>query len=292
MPASAVEHRPEITPRNIRFAFDTTLPADWHSGDPGITLFYDALSLVFPEGERFFIDSVRRYAPRITDPALRRDVDAFTAQESIHSREHIAYNQLMARRGIPVHRFEKLARTTTRFIKHHLPYKVQLAATCAYEHYTALFAELLLGDPALLADAHPFYRDLWRWHAMEEEEHKAVAFDVYSAIAPGPLGYLRRAVAMVVVTLDFFTTNMGLRLWLMAKRGKLANMKSWARAFWHLWVVPGVWRRILVGSLEFFAPDFHPFKRKVSPQVLAWRNYYRAQTQRTPGPQSIFEAGV
>lgn len=283
------ELRPAIQPRNIHFAFDAALPADWHSNDPAITIFYDALSLTFPVGERFFIESVRRYAPRVTDPALKRDVEAFTTQEAIHSREHRAYNQLIGTRNVPVHKVERMMQRANRVLTRILPGKVQLAATCAYEHFTALFAEQLLGDPTLLADAHPFYRDLWRWHAMEEEEHKAVAFDVYNTVAPGPLGYVRRAVAMFIVTLDFFITNIGLRLWLMAKRGQLTNFKSWGHAFWHLWIAPGVWRRILTGSLSFYAPSFHPFKRKVSPQVLAWRSYYRAQKERSLG-NSIFEA--
>src|SRR5690349_16719467 len=173
--AASVQSRPAITPRNIRFDFDPSLPADWHSGEPGITVFYDALSLTFPEGERFFIHSVRNFSSQVSDAALKQDVEAFTSQESIHSREHMAYNALLRARGVPVEKFDKLIRTGIRLAERHLPKKALLAATCAYEHYTALFAELLLGDERVLAGAHPFYRDLWRWHAMEEEEHKAVA---------------------------------------------------------------------------------------------------------------------
>src|SRR5690242_21878346 len=95
---------PAITPRNIHFAFEESLPADWHSGEPGITAFYDALSLTFPEGERFFVASVRNFAGEITDPQLKRDVEAFTAQESVHSREHAGDNALMQKRGIRVHK--------------------------------------------------------------------------------------------------------------------------------------------------------------------------------------------
>src|ERR1700726_3706541 len=145
MPAlTPPEARPVITPRNIRFAFDESLPADWHSGEPGITVFYDAVSRPFPEGERFFIESVRNFAAQIDDPRLKADVQAFTSQESIHSREHAAYNSLMAARGIPVEKFERMIRAGTRFVSRHVPKKALLAATCAYEHYTALFAELLL----------------------------------------------------------------------------------------------------------------------------------------------------
>ena len=286
----AAETRPVITPRNIRFDFDTSLPADWHSGEPGITVFYDALSLTFPEGERFFIHSVRNFSNLVSDPVLKKDVEAFTSQESIHSREHTAYNALLRKRGFPVEKFDKLIRTGVRLAERYLPQKALLAATCAYEHYTALFAELLLGDETVLAGAHPFYRDLWRWHAMEEEEHKAVAFDVYrTAAGDDRLSYVRRVIAMVLVTLDFWISSRALMIWLMIKRGEFFNVRAWGRAFWHLWVSPGVWRRVMAGVFAYLAPDFHPWKRSVAPEVLAWREYYRQIVKRAPAASSIFD---
>lgn len=283
---------PRITPRNLHFAFETSLPADWHSGNPAITSFYDALSLTFPEGERFFISSVRCFASGIFDPKLKADVDAFTAQESVHSREHAGYNALLRARGIPVEKFEVMVKKGTAFVQRHLGRKNQLAATCGYEHYTALFAELILGDERVLAGAHPFYRDLWRWHAMEEEEHKAVAFDVYTAAAKDRLIWLRRVVAMIVVTVDLSLTTFALSLWLMKKRGQIGNWKAWAGSFWYLWISPGVWRRVMRGVFAYMAPGFHPWKRKVKPAVLAWRAYYRARTNRLPAASSIFESAT
>jgi len=284
--------QPPITPRNIRFAFEGSLPQDWHSGEPGITAFYDALSMTFPEGERFFVASVRNYAAQVTDPQHKSDVEAFTAQESIHSREHSAYNALMKKRGIPIEKFEAMLRTTIRFAQRHVSAATLLAATSAYEHYTALFAELLLGDPEVLAGAHPFYRDLWRWHAMEEEEHKAVAFDVYRTQVRDKRRYLRRAAAMVFVTMDFWITNTGLVIWLMARRGQLFNLRAWSRLWRHLWIEPGVWRHVMEGVSDYFRRDFHPWQRQVKPEVLAWRTYYRQTAKRVPAAASLFDPRV
>ena len=283
---------PAITPRNVHFDFEQSLPADWHSGEPAITLFYDALSLTFPEGERFFIASVRNFANAIEDPQLKRDVEAFTAQESVHSREHAAYNALMKTRGIPVHKLERMMRTGSQFMQRHLPKKAMLAATCAYEHYTALFAEMLLGDRRALAGAHPFYRDVWHWHAMEEEEHKAVAFDVYRAAVRDRLHYPRRVIAMVLVTFDFWITNSVLMIWLMIRRGHIFNVRAWSHSFWYLWVSPGIWRRVMAGVFSYMSPDFHPWKRSVKPEVLAWRNYYRKVMKRAPTTPSLFDPAV
>jgi len=124
--------------------------------------------------------------------------------------------------------------------------------------------------------------DIWRWHAMEEEEHKAVAFDVYKTAANDRLSYVRRVVAMVIVTLDFLVTSTALMIWLMIKRRQFWNVRAWARAFWHLWVSPGVWRRVMAGVFAYMAPDFHPWKREVHPDVMAWRNYYRQSIKRVP----------
>jgi predicted metal-dependent hydrolase len=280
--------RPDIEPRNIHFEFDDALPVDWHSGEPGITHFYDALSLTFPEGERFFIDSVRRYADRIVDPDLQQRVQGFTAQEAIHSREHLGYNRLLTRHGLNVERFERLMRRAILLSQRWIPGKWQLAVTCAYEHYTALFAETILGDPRVMAGAHPLYRDLWRWHAMEEEEHKAVAFDVYRTVAPGFAGWLRRVVAMGIATFDFMIAIPLLQAWLMAKRGKFLDLRAWGRAFRHLWISPGIWRHVMFGVFSYMRPGFHPSKRHVSAEVLAWRLHYRATRSRAPQGPTIF----
>ncbi len=135
---TGLELRDSIEPRNLHFAFDKSLPAYWHGGNPVISSYYDALSLTFPEGERFFIDSVKNYAREIQDPALKRNVRAFTTQEAIHSREHDAYNALLAERGIAVHKFDRMIKTVTRLARKYLPFRGQLAATCGYEHFTAL----------------------------------------------------------------------------------------------------------------------------------------------------------
>lgn len=271
---------PHILPRNIHFDFEADLPVNWHSDDPAISHFYDALSLTFPQGERFFIDSVRLFADQITDPDLARDVKAFYAQEATHSREHMSYNALLGAHGMDMSGLERLLEKVIKWSKKWMPTKDQLALTCAYEHYTALFAESILGDERVMADAHPFYRDLWMWHAMEEEEHKAVAFNVYQAVAPGFGGYLRRIILMGVATFDFILFIAVLQIMLMTKSGNAFNLRSYGRGFWYRWVSPGIWRHVMLGVFSYMRPGFHPDKRKVDPKILAWRKHYRAQSRR------------
>jgi len=145
-----------------------------------------ALSSVFPDGEDYFVRSVRRFRDEVTDPALKRQVAGFIGQEAVHGREHRVVNDRLGELGYPTKRYERLTRAGLRVRERILSAKSNLAATAALEHFTATLAELVLSDEDVRrqmgADA---VRDLFVWHALEESEHKAVAFDVYKAVGGG-----------------------------------------------------------------------------------------------------------
>lgn len=267
-----------ITPRDPGFDFPETLPRNWHSGDPAISRFYDGLSLTFPEGERFFVDSVRAFADRIEDPELKRDVRGFAGQEAIHSREHIVYNKHLSDRGLKPEPIERMLSFGLK-IARKLPLKTQLAITCALEHYTALFAEVILSDPRVMESADPHFANLWRWHALEESEHKAVAFDVLKTVDPGVRGYLRRILAMTFTTLDFNLVALVNQIYLMKQAGELTNWRSWGRALKYLWGKPGVWRRVLAGVPRYYRPSFHPDDHDTTALIGRWKAWYEAGIQ-------------
>ena len=269
-----------ITPRNMHFAFSADLPRDWHSGEPGISLFYDALSLTFPEGERLFIASGKAYMDEIKNPELQQDAKRFTAQEAIHRREHAVYNKQLTQQGINVDGITRTLERMMDVILRWTPKKAQLALTCAFEHYTAQLALLILSDPRIMKGAHPFYADLWRWHALEEEEHKSVAYDIYREVMPGWRGYLRRIVVMTIAGIYLHILLFTIYFIIMAKAGQLTNFRTWGRALNHLFGRPGMWRRLVVGTLSFYRPGFHPNNHG---QGLAakWRARLNTHTEHT-----------
>ncbi len=118
---------------------------------------------------------------------------------------------------------------------------------------------------------------------MEEEEHKAVAFNVYQAVAPGFLGYLRRVIVMGIATFEFMIGIPLIQMWLIYKSGNLFNLRAWGLACWHLWISPGIWRHVALGVFSYLKPGFHPDKRRVDPRVLEWREHYRATRKREIG---------
>lgn len=177
-----------ITVRAPRFE-TSDVPAAWLAGDPVASDLVDALSLIFPEGERFFIRSVLHHASAYeSDLVLRAAVKGFVGQEGRHGHEHDRMNRAIASRGparkAAVARFLALYREAFyRRLEPATPPVIRLAATAALEHLTATLAEVALGT-RVLDDADPEIARLLRWHAVEEIEHRAVSFEVLERVDP------------------------------------------------------------------------------------------------------------
>ncbi len=185
------------TVRRMDFAFPDNIPAHWWGGDRELTRNADALHLLFPEGERFFIRSVRDVFKTLPAPApqLKRRVRAFIGQEAMHGKEHEAAFALLDRDGIVWRDFiDRDVVPTFQGADARLSPMTRLSITVALEHLTATLGAAAFSDPTV-ADAHPVMAELMLWHAAEEVEHKSVAFDVYRAAGGG---YLRRIFGMLV----------------------------------------------------------------------------------------------
>lgn len=174
---------PAVHPRRIRFNYPVaSLDRHFVQGDLVMSHVIAHLSSVFPEGEDFFVRSVRRFADQVTDPELKQRVKGFVGQEVSHGREHRALNDRLAQMGYPTARVDRMVRRQLQFVERRFPPLACLAMTAADEHFTAVFAETLLGDEraqALLGESE--VRSMLLWHAIEESEHRSVAIDVYRA---------------------------------------------------------------------------------------------------------------
>lgn len=227
------------------------------------------LSSVFPDGEDFFVRSVRRYRDQITDPDLARQVAGFIGQESVHGREHRAFNDRLDELGYPAKRHERIVRRVLTAREKVTPPDVNLAITAALEHFTATLAELALSDDEFRAlPGHPAVRDLFVWHSLEEAEHKAVAFDVYRAVGGTEkvrirtMKFIRKAfvVATVLMTLGSLLRDPATY-----RPGKLRE--SWRR----FKTTPFMQRELWDQLREYDRPGFHPDDRDTSELVAQWR---------------------
>jgi uncharacterized protein len=251
-----------ISPRDRRFGRDAkSAPRRWWlGGNPYATAFYNALSTTFPKGEAFFIESVKAFRDG-TPPKLAEEIRAFTMQEVIHSREHVAFNRRVIDAGYDVTFLEKQVEDILELVRTRPPI-VNLAATMALEHFTAILARELLENPRHLAGADQDAGDLWRWHAIEEIEHKGVAYDTWLHATRDWSRWRRwklKAIMMLLVTQNFIPKRLKGMLELLRQDG----LTGW-RAKWHLYRYafgnPGMFRKIAGAWMAYFLPGFHPWK--------------------------------
>ena len=178
---------------------------------------------------------------------------------------------MLQAQGYPVARLEKRVKRTLRLVSRTAPMRWQLGVTCALEHFTALMANLLLKDPRLLEGAHPAMAALWRWHAAEENEHKAVAFDVFKEIGGT---YPERVVIMFFATVIFWAFVVEHQAEFMAADGIALNPKEWAALVRFLFVEPGGMGALIPEYLAYYKPGFHPWQIDNRALLEAWKKDY------------------
>ena len=266
-----------VKQRDIRFPISGMQLRDWHPMGPHVSQLFNGESLFFPQGEQFFIDTVRYYRDRgrITDPKLLEDVKGFIGQEAMHGREHRAYNEALAAAGYPAVELERKAIKQLDRSRRLQGHRGQLAVTIALEHFTAILAEGMLSDDRVLAGAPPQMAALWRWHAIEETEHKAVAFDVYQSVVGKGIGaYLLRCVVMLIASVQFIWQSNYTAYRLLKHDGLHRDWKGWLTLWRFQYVNPGVMRRIAIPWLRYFKPGFHPWQQDNRHHVERWKAAY------------------
>ncbi|MCP3731710.1 metal-dependent hydrolase [Sphingomonas sp. MG17] len=248
-----------ITPRDRRFGRAARQDRWWLNGDPVATAFYNALSVTFPKGEAYFIESVKQFREGVDDK-LAREIKAFTVQEVVHSREHVAFNKRVLDHGYDISRLEARIDQVLEIARAR-PAIVQLAATMALEHYTAILASQLLRNPSHLAGADAENGEMWRWHALEEIEHKGVAYDTYLHATRGMSRWRRwkiKSLTMMLITGTFWAHRIEGTLELLRQDG-ITGWRARAAVARYLLVSPGLVTRMIPAWLSYFLPGFHPW---------------------------------
>ena len=257
-----------------RMAFDQSLAqVTKHfaaNGDLITSHFVAGLSAVFPDGEDYFVRSVRQYRDEITDPELKQQVTGFIGQEAMHGREHRAFNNRLARLGYPTIHVQRVVKEFLALRTRVIPPAHNLAATAALEHFTATLAEFLLTDEQARVDVgHHAVQNLFLWHALEESEHKSVAFDVYMAVDGRQWV---RVLNMNLFTVGFFAAMVVQKIVSLLgdratfRRGTLRS--SWTR-FRHSGLLSKeLWHQLR----DYNRNDFHPYDRDTTELVERWRD--------------------
>jgi predicted metal-dependent hydrolase len=261
-----------IKPRRMQFNTDDMKMAQFAiENNSLISTFFYSLSAMFPEGERFFIHSVRHYQKSVTDPKILADIRGFIGQEAHHGRCHEELNDAIEKLGIPMTMVSDNMTARVEMLKNRFDPARQLALTVAMEHFTASLAEFILENPEVLDQAPETFRQMMLWHSVEEIEHKAVAFDLFRQQVNDE--WMRRRV-MVIAMLSLFTRIAIFQVRILWKTKHLPSISEWLGAARFFWGKKGILRANALGVKKFFQRDFHPNDIDQSALIDGWEERF------------------
>jgi len=262
------KNRPPIVNRSFRFHLPKSRVLDWDVNGKHNCAFMNSLSIFFPVGEQFFISSVKRHQYAVPkDSKLYGEMRSFVQQESTHSREHELYNEAL-RQHAPVGIMEFIVEVVLSFFAI-WPRRFSMGGTAALEHLTSTLSHTILCDLSQLKNSEPHYVALWRWHSHEEIEHKAVAFDVYTAAyGRGPLSYALRMITFIYSYVFFMMIFIPFFIYISYKSGILFDLKGWLFFFRFHWGQNGALRRVMPLLFDYIRPGFHPWDHDNSNLLL------------------------
>ena len=260
------------------------IPRHWCRGEPCATHLLNALSSVFPIGETFFMRSVQLHSATFEDdPTLSAEVRAFTAQEAHHKREHDRHIEMLVEQGYPgVVPRNRIIDGIFRWMNKWQPV-TSLVATAAFEHLTATLSRVVLRDDRVVHGMDPRMHALWQWHALEEIEHKAVAYDVLERMSSS---YALRVYVLAVSTVGLILGTCERAAYMLWKDGELFKWKTWRDGWRALFAKGrpatselgyqprGALRDMGPYYLAWYRRDFHPNQQDDSKYVEKFQRHF------------------
>ncbi len=253
-----------IQPRKFEFEDLKSVPQYWFADNPIVTHIENAFSILIPPGERFFIRAVRNYEDQATDPELADLIRAFVQQEGLHMRAHNELNASFKKFGVDVDREVAYAERVFAWIEERVPKKIQLGMTAFLEHLTATGAHILFTVPAAAEAMHPEMERFWRWHAVEELEHKSVAYDLFQNIGGGYFTRVFSALTAIVLLARPFE-RIARRMIVKDPHRVTTAERSAARDLQRKLTLPQI--RLIA---QYFKPGFHPDSYDDRGYLAAW----------------------
>lgn len=246
----------QLVVRRLLVDMEQPIARHWCDGDAFRTALFNALSMSFPVGEQFFIDSLRdgfKALPADAQERLKDELQGFIGQEATHRRLHGLYNEHLHTLGLRNHWGPRALRRMQNL--QGLDARHPVAITAANEHFTAILADWLLQHPEFLGTQDRRLATLWLWHSAEESEHKSTAFDLYTALGGTTEWRLRwfRRVTFFLLSDLARQTLANLR-----DDGTLWRWSTWKSAWRHLFAQGGLVRELRAPWRHYLKPDFHP----------------------------------
>jgi uncharacterized protein len=252
----------DLVVRKLLVDLTTPFPMRWNGGDAFRSAFFNALSMSFPLGEQYFMDSVRaglKNLPESVRTQWADEVQGFVGQEATHRRIHGLFNGHLKTQGFD----NELERRAKRRLDSnaHRDVRVHVGATAATEHLTAIFADWMLRHPEALEGTDPRLQTLWLWHSAEESEHRSTAFDIYKALDGNHDWRIRIFRYITITFLSDITRQTVRNLW---HDKALFTLSTWRSAWRLLLSKDGMFRGNYRQWKAYMHPDFHPRQQDAS----------------------------
>ncbi|MES2632811.1 MAG: metal-dependent hydrolase [Pseudomonadota bacterium] len=246
----------DLVVRRLLVDMEAPIARHWCGNDAFRSALFNALSMSFPVGEQFFIDSVRngfKVLPADQQDAFKSEVQGFIGQEATHRRLHALFNGHLEKLGL-VNAWAPRAEKRMKLLDGIDP-RHALAITAANEHFTAILADWMLNNPDLVASPDTRLTTLWLWHSAEESEHKCTAFDLYKAL--GGNEEWRRTWFRRITTI-FLGDTLRQTVRNLKDDGTLWKFSTWKSAASYLFGKRGLVRLTYKPWREYLRADFHP----------------------------------
>jgi predicted metal-dependent hydrolase len=263
----------DFVPRRMDFHFQE-LPKDkyFYHGNSILSSLFIALTSIFPEGEKQFVLSVRHFQDRVTDPKQMKEVRAFIGQESHHAHTHQNFNeQIEEQWGYPISEFVQSQANRQKRVHRKFSKEAQLGLTSALEHLTAILSNQIIINRKILEVDYPEFAELFTWHAIEEIEHKGVAFDLYKTIGGDEK---TRKKMLVLGSIGFVCHLTELVIKMHIRDRHMPSFKEFKQAFKSLFGKQGIVRKMWPDYKDYYRADFHPWDHDNSNLIEDWENEY------------------
>lgn len=262
-----------VVREDLDFKLDDSIPQYWYDNDPFMTRFWGGVCATFPEGERYFISSLRPFRDRVTDPKLQQEMKDFSHQEGQHGVVHTEFNQILKKQGMPIDKLVKYQHKMFNLLLGFFSAKYNLALTVACEHITALMMECFFDKKETMDTVDYRVRAMLAWHSVEEVEHKAVAFDVMNVVN---VSYLTRVSAMLFLIFFFTIDSLRMTNHFLKVDGFsfIQRMKIIWRGLGKLFGSKGMLAPMGKPFLRYFRPDFHPWQQPTLAHYQVWLDAY------------------
>ncbi len=272
-----IKYSKDIEPRRLRFHPPADITKFCHHGEEIFTYHFNAIAIFLPLLENLVVLSLKKARNADLSEALKAQLNSLIAQEAIHGAEFHRFNlQTISKyyslktKNYNLRFLRVLAGMINAFSK-----SFHYGFSAAGEHLTAISSDLFLREPMLFKNVEPSHAAIWRWHCIEEIEHKAVAFDVFQALNGN---YFVRVISMLIITIQFTFSYTSPIFTMMKKDKNCFNMRFYYNALKFYWGKHGVCRKLLKPYFDYFKPSFHPNKHENYELIEQWKNFFSNTT--------------